>query len=163
MIITARLDDASLALRLQSMGIIMRSNIRDAVTRAAVMLTRYVKEQKLSGQVLKNRTGTLRRKINYTVTETPNEIQASVGVKLSYAAVHEYGFDGTVSVRAHVRQVHSRDRQSLMTRKTTGLGIGFVRAHERHMHIPERSYLRSSLAENALTIRDMLAASVGAQ
>jgi phage gpG-like protein len=107
---------------------------------------RYVKERKLSGQVLKNRTGTLRRKINQVVTESPDSIMASVGVKLSYAAIHEYGFDGVESVREYTRR--------------TAKGIAVVPAHERHVHMPERSYLRSSLRENAASIRDSLAKAV---
>jgi phage gpG-like protein len=161
-VFNARLDNTSLELRIQSMGILMRGRIRDAVEQAAIMLTRYVKEEKLSGQVLKNRTGTLRRKINYKLSETPSTIEATVGVKLAYAAAHEYGFDGMVhaSVRAHVRNVNSRNVRSQVEGKNRKVvqGITYVREHERntHMHLPERSFLRSSLAENQTKIRDML-------
>lgn len=156
-------DGASLELRIKSMGLIIRGRVRDAVTRAAIMLTAYVKEQKLSGQVLKNRSGTLRRKINYKVTEQENQISAAVGVKLAYAAAHEFGFDGMVSVRDYVRHVNSRNVRGSVNGKSgkTADGIAFVHAHERHMHLPERSYLRSSLSENAVTIRHMLAAAAG--
>jgi hypothetical protein len=73
-------------LALKSFGLGVKERLRVAVTRSAIALTRYVKERKLSGQVLKNRTGTLRRKINYQLRETPTEVSASVGVQLSYAA-----------------------------------------------------------------------------
>jgi phage gpG-like protein len=107
-----------------------------------------VKERKLSGQVLKNRTGTLRRKINYQLRETPTEVSASVGVQLSYAAVHEYGFDGIVTVKEHLRTIT----------QAFGRPIAPVHvhrgAHQRHMKLPERSFLRSSLRENAPSIRE---------
>jgi phage gpG-like protein len=159
----ARLDEGSLEMMIKSRTIVLRGRIREAVKRAAIMLTRYVKEEKLSGQVLKNRTGTLRRKINYEVNETPQAIEASVGVKLSYAAAHEYGFDGMVNVRAHVRRVNSRNVRGQIDgkSKTTGQGIAFVSAHERHMHLPERSFLRSSLRENSATIVEMLTEAAG--
>jgi hypothetical protein len=41
--------------------------------------------------VLKNRTGTLRRKINYELRETTNAVSAAVGVKLAYAACTSTG------------------------------------------------------------------------
>ena len=104
--------------------------------------------------MLKNRTGTLRRKIHYTVTESANEISASVGVKLAYAAAHEYGFDGVVTVKEHLRLVKMAFGRPIAPVEAT------IGAHTRHMHLPERSFLRSSLRENAASIRDQLAAAV---
>lgn len=162
--------------RLQALGPTLREALRAAVTAEAVRLTRYVKEEKLSGQVLHVRTGTLRRKINYVVHETPSAITASVGVQLAYAAIHEYGFDGTETVRAHVRRVAGRDVKGRIAlsrarltpsgqivtsrRGTTGTGIAFVHEFTRHLHMPERSFLRSSLKENELSIREHLQAAV---
>lgn len=138
----------------KSFGLGLRERLRVAVTRSAIMLTRYVKEQKLSGQVLKNRTGTLRRKINYRISESAEEVAGSVGVELAYGAVHEYGFDGVVTVKEHLRTITQAFGRSIAPTTFT------MPAHQRHMKLPERSYLRSSLAENAPSIRDQLAAAV---
>lgn len=156
------INDQNVILNLRSMGIRVRENLREAVTRASIMLTRYVKEEKLSGQVLKNRTGTLRRKINYAVTETSAGITGSVGVKLSYAAAHEFGFDGVVSVREHLRHAKGASGRDSHGRFQKGAGSGsiVVHAHQRHMHLPERSFLRSALRDQALPISQMLRAAV---
>ena len=63
---------------------------------------------KLSGQVLKNRTGTLRRSINQHVEETDTSITGILGADMDiarYARAHEYGFRGTVQVPAHTRTI----------------------------------------------------------
>jgi phage gpG-like protein len=141
-------------LALKSFGLGVKERLREAITRSAIELTRYVKERKLSGQVLKNRTGTLRRKINYAIRETVSEISAAVGVKLSYAAVHEYGFDGVVSVKEHLRTIKQAWGRPIAPTEVA------VHAHSRHMHLPERSFLRSSLRERGPSIREALSAAV---
>jgi phage gpG-like protein len=145
--------DATL-LSIRSFGLGIKERVREAVEKEAIRLTRYVKEMKLSGQVLKNRTGTLRRKINYRITETETTVVASVGVKLSYAAAHEYGFDGVVDVKEHLREVRMAWGRPITPVQAV------VRAHTMHMHVPERSFLRSSLRENAPSIREALAEAV---
>jgi phage gpG-like protein len=118
------------------------------------MLVRYVKEHKLSGQVLHVRTGTLRRKINYRVTQTAAAITGQVGVKLSYAAAHEYGLDVEEQVREHLRTAKMAFGRPIAP-------VTFsVRAHTRHMKLPERSFLRSSLREMTPEIQAMIRAAV---
>lgn len=124
--------------------------VRNSITRASIMLVRYVKENKLSGQVLHVRSGTLRRKVNYRVTETPSTITGQAGVKLSYAAAHEYGFDGDVNVREHLRTAKQAFGRPIAATTFS------VRAHSRHMKLPERSFLRSSLRELTPAIQGMI-------
>jgi phage gpG-like protein len=153
--ITARIaGDAEVLLKLGGMGPRIRTALRTAVEREAIRLTAYVKEAKLSGQVLKNRTGTLRRKINYTVQESPDAVTGRVGVKLAYAAAHEFGFEGTVTVREHLRTI-----TQAFGRQIAPVSV-VVRAHDMHMRLPERSFLRSSLRDNAPGIRDRLRAAI---
>jgi hypothetical protein len=153
--ITGRITgDTVVLLKLRTMGIRIRDAVRETVTRDAIALSRYVKEQKLSGQVLKNRTGTLRRKIDYLVSESPTSISGSVGVKLSYAAAHEYGIDKVVTVREHLREIKQAWGRPIAPMTVV------VRQHPMHMHLPERSFLRSSLRENAPTIREHLRSAV---
>lgn len=52
-------------------------------------LAQYIKTQELSGQVLQNRTGTLRRSI--TMTPFRSSGQVTVGTNVLYAKVHEFG------------------------------------------------------------------------
>jgi hypothetical protein len=128
--------------------------VANSVTRASIMLLRYVKENKLSGQVLHVRSGTLRRKVNYRVTESPTMITGQVGVRLSYARAHEYGFEGQENVREHLRTIKQAFGRSISP-------VTFsVRAHSRHMKLPERSFLRSSLRELTPEIQSMIQAGV---
>jgi phage gpG-like protein len=110
-----------------------------------------VKGDRLSGQVLHVRTGTLRRSINQRVTVTDDAVMASVGTNVRYAAAHEYGFDGPVTVKAHIR------RAALIGVDRAGArGEVYVRSHTRHMRLPERSFLRSELRDRADEIRESL-------
>jgi hypothetical protein len=128
--------------------------VRTSLTRATFMLVGYVKTNKLSGQVLRVKTGTLRRKINGRVSETSNSITGQVGVKLAYAAAHEYGLDVDESVRAHLRTIKQAFGRSIAP-------VTFeVKAHSRHVHLPERSFLRSSLREMTPEIQNMIRAAV---
>lgn len=95
-----------------------------------------VKEDKLSGQVLKNPTGTLRRSIHPSdVVITSSSISGTVGTNLEYAAYHEFGFEGVSNVKEHIRKAKNSSKESL------------VKAHTRNVNYPEHSYLRSTVKE----------------
>lgn len=120
--------------RLRGLSGNIGSEVEKSFLRVLIKLQRIVKG-KLSDDVLHVRTGTLRRSINYSVRgEGAGTLIGTVGTNVSYARVHEYGFDGTVNVREHLRKLKSQ-------------GSVTVRAHQRTVHIPERSFLRSALAE----------------
>lgn len=129
--------------------------VHKGMLRSLIKLQRRVKQEKLSGQVLHVRTGTLRRSINYAITsEGDNVITGVVGTNVSYAAAHEYGFKGTVGVRSYVRENRgaghwssgSNKGSKWVRGKKTGTST-IVKAHNRDVNIPERSFLRSALAE----------------
>jgi HK97 gp10 family phage protein len=122
-----------LARRLNEIGERARPAMVRAMTRATILLQNHVKSDKLSGQVLKNRTGTLRRSINQEVEDRGDEIVGIVGTNVEYAAIHEFGFTGQESVREHLRR--------------TLRGETTVRSYLRQMNMPERSFLRSALAD----------------
>jgi phage gpG-like protein len=154
--------------RFRHMGARMHDALLREITRLSVKLQAKVKDQKLTGQVLHVRTGTLRRSINRVVEDRGEVIKAQVGTNVPYAHIHEYGFNGIESVRAHVRR---SPRQMAMARYRTnklgerieikgsynkaggGEGEINVRAHARHMVMPERSFLRSALADMEDEIR----------
>lgn len=107
--------------------------------------------QKLSGQVLKVRTGRLRRSINSKITDSPTGSAGTVGTNVSYARIHEFG--GTT--RAHLIQAKNKRALSFAMG-----GHNIVRKSVMHpgSHIPERSFLRSSLRELLPQLRNELKA-----
>lgn len=116
--------------------------LRRGISRAVLMVARRSKE-KLSDQVLHVRTGRLRRSITTKVDNDSGGVVGSVGTVVKYGRVHEFGFDGAVSIREHLRRAKSGKEFS-------------VRAHSRHVHLPERSFLRSALHEVEPDIRAQL-------
>lgn len=65
-----------------------------------------------------------------------------------HMSVHQFGFEGSVSVSAHRRQVKSRNVLGATTakgrRKKFGgqaSGVGFVKAHTRKVKLPARPFL----------------------
>lgn len=166
--ISAKLTgDQALIARLNRMPTAVHTRLAETVKGWSIRLTAYVKDQKLSGQVLHVRSGTLRRKIHPIFTDTDVAVTGGAGVKLAYARLHEFGFDGMETVRAHVRRVASRSARGWVLtsytdakRTQVAQGIAFVRSFQRHVKMPERSYLRSSLRDNAPAIMTDLRAAV---
>jgi phage gpG-like protein len=169
MIFTVDLRQDALMAHLSRYPERLATSVVRAMNRLTIMVQARVK-QKLSGEVLHVRTNNLRSSINREVRVVGSEIQGVVGTNVEYAAVHEYGFDGMVSVRAHLRQLRERGRMKLF--KTSGheqFGIwknvrgaktgkvaqvrGWFNDRQgqssflRHMRVPERSFLRTSLKE----------------
>ena len=126
---------------IRTIGGNVKLELEQSITRLTLRLMRKVKQDKLSGQVLKNRTGTLRRSINQRVEASPNSITGIVGTNKEYAHAHEYGFDGMEPVREHMRTIRQAWGRSITPKAIT------IRAHTRHMKLPERSFLRSALRE----------------
>lgn len=140
--------------RLRSAPELMRASLLRAVTRLSIGIQRSVKEDKLTGQVLHVRTGTLRRSINRVVTDEPDGIFATVGTNVEYAAIHEYGFSGSVNIKAYVRQHRERLTYAQQYKRTGAVIKGkltgtssLVSAHTRQVNMPERSFLRSTLKD----------------
>jgi phage gpG-like protein len=127
----------------------LRKTITDQVTKLGFKLQRHVQADKLSGQVLKVRTGILRSSINLKVDQGTSEVIATVGTKVSYARVHEFGFKGAVSVRAHLRQVKQVFGRPVSATQN-------VKAHSRNVNLPERSFLRSALKDMEVEIKTSL-------
>lgn len=78
---------------------LVRRYVSKAINMQAFKLQTHIKKEKLSGQVLKVRTGTLRRSIN-VVTSTPRTLTALVGVGTDapYGKTHELGLTTHPSV-----------------------------------------------------------------
>jgi phage gpG-like protein len=143
--------------RLDRFGPSLREQLRAEISQLSIKLQTKVKNEKLAGQVLKVRTGRLRRSIQQAVESEGERVAGVVSTNVVYARVHEYGIDETVTVKAHMRR--SRAQMKLAKFKKNGLetagskarfaGAGdvSVREHSMHMKLPARSFLRTSLEE----------------
>jgi len=101
-----------------------------------------VRDGKLSGEVLAEKTGLLKNSIDGTAVDTGQGVSASVFVSgdVPYAAIQEYGGD----TKAHVIEA--------LNGKALAFGWQGKQAFFTHVNhpgsaIPERSYLRSALEE----------------
>lgn len=119
-------------------GAMMARLVRE-VQRLSIVLQTHVKADKLTGQVLHVRSGTLRRSINRKIEQTETSVMAIVGTNVRYARPHEFGFQGTVTVPSHTR--------------TSSRGVATVREHTRRVNMPVRSFLRSALSDMERDIR----------
>ncbi len=155
----------------------LRGALETTVTRLTILVQGAVK-QKLTGEVLHVRTGTLRRSINQLVSSTAEEVRGVVGTNVAYAHIREFGFEGDVTVRAHTRRsaaqmslARFRNRKGggkveiagSYAKAGGGVGVVNVREHTMHMRMPESSFLRSSLADaRPQIVADIKAAAIAA-
>ena len=79
-------------------------------------------------------TGNYRRNISSNVVEVGNTVIGTLLGNVEYAAVHEYGFKGTMSIPAHSRRTRNGDVK--------------VRAHTRKANIPQRPLLTPAISDN---------------
>jgi hypothetical protein len=103
---------------------------------------------------LMSRTGSLRSSIDLQVDQSGGGVTASVFTDSRYARVQEYGFAGTVNVRASLRRIRDAFGRPIAEKTIS------VRAYDRHMNLPERSFLRSALEDMAPAIRDEVEAAL---
>lgn len=111
------------------------------VTRETLLLQAHVVENKLSGQVLRVRTGTLRRSITQVVTDAGGTITGRVGTNLRYGLAHEFG--ATIQHPGSV----PRKAKALHWVSASGVSVFAMRTRPHTIRLPERSFLRSALAD----------------
>lgn len=119
------------------------NSTRVALQRVTLLLLGRVKE-KLSDQVLRVRTGRLRRSITQEVREVDGQLVGQVGTNVNYAPPHEFGMNADVQVREHMQT-----RKQVFGRMLKSPIQVTIRAHTRHVNLPQRSFLRSALKEMA--------------
>jgi HK97 gp10 family phage protein len=152
-VITVELiGDRELAARLDAMPGRVHDGLARAVTRLGRELQGKVQSEKLSGSPLKVRTGTLRSSIDVTVEDTGTKIAAGVGTNVFYGRFQEYGVGRSWLIEA-------RNARSLAFEVG---GKTIFRRRVTHPPMPERSFLRSALAEMAPAIEEELKAAVAA-
>lgn len=143
-------DDRVLAMLGQVHPEVMQ-RLEKSVRRLVMQLTSNIKGGKLSGQVLRTRTGKLRRSINPRVEVTDTAVIGSAGTNVIYGRVHEYG--GTINIREHLRRV-----KKAFGRELKSPVMATVRAHT--AKYPERSFLRAALKDMESEIKQELAEAV---
>lgn len=140
------------------------------MNRETVDLQTYIKETKLSGRPgLRNITGNLRRSIKRIVTTNEVAVTGTIGVGVEaskYARIHEFGGDIKIpavegKLMAFPGSGQSATKFTKSGRARRGLKafgkdqLVFTRKRRAYtVHIPQRSFLRSSLAENRRGIAD---------
>jgi len=130
------------------------------MTMLVIKLTRKIKEEKLSGQVLKNRTGRLRRSISPDVRVGHDDIVGKVSTNVVYAAIHEYG--GTINhpgsrpknglalrwLNPGFQGPLRTGRSGKVIKSETASAFVFAKSTKPHKIVmPERSFMRSAQAE----------------
>lgn len=113
----------------------------------------YVKQDKLSGQVLNTASGKLKSSIYARVYTSKSKVTMSTGSRgdVPYAAIHEYGGHTAAHAifpsKARVLR-YMRDGSTMYALSVMHPGSD----------IPERSYMRSALADKSEEIRAALSA-----
>lgn len=108
----------------------------------SIALARYIQEQKLSGQVLKVRSGNLRRSIAFMTTDSGETItgKAYSSGDVKYAAIHEFGG------KTGAHDILPKKAKALAF-MVGGKQIFAAIVHHPGSVMPERSFMRSSLAD----------------
>lgn len=141
--------DKELIAELESMPNRVHEELLKAVSSMAVRLETYIKEDKLEGQVLKHKSGKLWQSIQHDVEDQGTSVYGQVfsAGDIKYAGLHEYGRE----VREHTRRVTA----------VFGHAPKFpIWANVKAFKMPERSFMRSALADKQDEITDGLAAAV---
>jgi phage gpG-like protein len=154
-VITAYLvGDHQLLERLRSLPETIGSRLVGKITELGIELQRNVQQERLSGQVLNTRSGALRSSIDLRIDRSAARVTASVFTDLRYGAAHEYGFAGTVGVKDGLRRIKEAFGRPIAEKLIS------VRAHERRMNLPERSFLRSALDDMTPAISEAVDAAL---
>jgi len=157
-------DNAAAVLRqISTMPERMGRGIAQAFDQQNLLTIAYAQQHKLSGPrpaVLGVVTNRLRLSLNASPAVVEgNTITSAIGTNVRYAGVHERGFEGDVQVDGYTRRIlnktASRYTFDMATGRTTKskrkiravLGQVTVRPFTRHMNVPARPYLSSSIAE----------------
>lgn len=134
----------------------MPERIRAALVAKAGVLAAKLQakiEQKLSGEVLQMKSGALAGSIGVTIEETSGGVAVGLATSadVKYAAIHEFG--GVIPPHEIVP-----DKAKALAFLVGGKQAFAARVNLPAIAMPERSYMRTSLAEMADDIRDELAA-----
>jgi phage gpG-like protein len=136
----------------------MPDRVRQALSDKANALAAALQEkvqQKLAGTVLNTKSGALAGSIVVTVDDASANVAARIATSpdIKYAAIQEYG--GTIPPHEIVP-----DKAKALAFVVGGKQMFAARVQIPAVTLPERSYMRSSLAEMADEIKDGLSEAV---
>lgn len=142
--------DRELMAKLEAMPQRVHDALLKKVTLLALQLEAKVK-QKLSGDVLNVRSGALRRSIFEAVADQLSSVIGKVASSgdVKYAGIHEFG--GTIPAHEVLP-----DKAKALAFIVGGKQVFARRVQIPDVQMPERSYLRSALAEMAQEITEGL-------
>ena len=138
-----QVDDSAVRLRFEELPGKVRTRLVIAVNKLTILMQAYVRGQKLAGQVLNYHTHHLQQAIQREVNETDTAVIGTVFVNESlapYGAIHEFG--GTIPGHEIVAT-----KAAALAFLWHGKQAFFKRVYIPDVHMPERSYLRSSLQD----------------
>lgn len=125
------------------------SNLERTVLKLALKMMTLVKS-KLSGDVLKVRTGRLRRSINYNLKKDGANVLATVGTNVIYARTHEFG----ITIPPHIVEVKNAKALSF---NWHGNQVFAKRVNIPAVKMPKRSFLQASLDQMSDEIKKTIA------
>ncbi|MGH6889799.1 MAG: hypothetical protein ACREHF_11500 [Rhizomicrobium sp.] len=146
--ITAAVDAATAVAKLEGLQARLRAGVGEAVEGAAAGLLALV-QTKLSGAVLQARSGALRDSVRAETDADGTGARVFSDGSVPYARIHEYGG------RINVPEIAPDEAKALAF--AYGGRMVFAKHAAAHVvTIPERSYLRSALAEFAPAFLDVM-------
>jgi phage gpG-like protein len=110
-----------------------------AVFRLTLKMVGLVKT-KLGGEVLKVRTGRLRRSINFKLNRQSGKIESTVGTNVVYGKTHELG----LTIPAHIVEAK---RAKALQFSMGGKIVYAKRVNIPAVKMPKRSFLQASLEQ----------------
>jgi len=151
--------DVSLSDGVSAALAVMPERLRESLSAKANELSAALQgkiQQKLAGEVLNARTGALARAVTATIDDGSGFVSVRIAVPgdIKYAAIHEFG--GTIPPHQIVP-----DKAKALAFLVGGKQAFAERVSLPAIVMPERSYLRSSLAEIADEIKAEMSEAVG--
>lgn len=144
--VLTKIDATAAIAKLEALKQRLRARVRQVVEDGASELQARV-QTKLSGEVLQARSGALGDSIKTEVVEDADSIGARVSSDVPYARIHEYGG------RINVPKIAARNAKVLAFEY--GGRMVFAKRTAAHVvTMPERSFMRSALAEFAPLLLD---------
>ena len=137
------IDPINAIANFNSINVKLKSEIYSTINRLGLELTNNIKSSKLTGQALYVRTGRLRNSIHSRTVQEFDKTTAIVETNVKYAAIHEYGFSGSETVKAHTRKITQAYGKPISPKTI------IINSFNRQMNMPERSFMRSALNEIA--------------
>lgn len=147
---TTPIDALIVRLNAMSTALSGKENLKAAFTRIGILISSETKLNIRAQRLID--TGRLLNSISYKLFESQDKRGVAVGsYGIPYAAVHEFGYHGSVQTKAHMRMMNKAFGKEVKNPRQIQ-----VRAHARFVNIRARPYLAPALKKHQATIIDIL-------